>query len=100
MAHEFEVGMLEKMRHIGLAAREEIVDAEHVVSVLQEALAKMRAEKTGSAGDQNLFQDEPPVDFLSCVECSGVLCDFHCAARPLARAVIVADWQHPPQNER
>ena len=64
MPHHFEAWMLEQMRYIRLAPGEKIIDAQYVVTVRQQALAKMRAEKTGSAGDQNFVQwslhcDEP-----------------------------------------
>ena len=35
-----------------LGAGEEIVDAEHVVAVGEQALAQVRAEKAGAAGDK------------------------------------------------
>jgi hypothetical protein len=40
------------MPDIGLAAGEIVVDAENLLAVGQESLTQVRAEKTGSAGDQ------------------------------------------------
>ena len=39
------------MRHIGLAASKEIIDAYNVIPTGQESVAKVRAEKAGTASD-------------------------------------------------
>ncbi len=40
---------------LSLGAGEEVVDAEHVVPVVEQPLAQVRAEKAGAAGDQDAF---------------------------------------------
>jgi hypothetical protein len=45
------------MLDIRFSAREKIIDAKNVVSFRQQSFAQMRAEKTGSAGDQNPFHE-------------------------------------------
>jgi hypothetical protein len=41
------------MDHVRLLAREEIVEADHVVPQLDQSLAEMGTEKPGSAGHEN-----------------------------------------------
>jgi hypothetical protein len=55
MAHELEERIAEQVRYVRLAARKQIVDAQHVVSRLQQGIAKMRAQKSGTAGDENFL---------------------------------------------
>jgi hypothetical protein len=43
------------MGDVALGAGEEIVDADEVGASLQQALAQMRTEKSGSAGHENAF---------------------------------------------
>jgi hypothetical protein len=45
--------MLEEMLDMVPCSGEEVVDAEHLAPRLQQSLAKMRAEKSGSAANQN-----------------------------------------------
>jgi hypothetical protein len=51
---QFEVGVAVKMSYIPLRPREEVVDAEHLMSVPDQAIAQMRAEKARAAGNQYL----------------------------------------------
>ena len=54
VAHEFEARMGVQMLDIALGAGEQIVHAQHfVVRILQQAIAQVRAQKTGAAGDQD-----------------------------------------------
>jgi hypothetical protein len=47
--------MAGEVRDVVLVAGEEIVDAEDVVTLGQQALAKMRTQEAGPAGDQDSF---------------------------------------------
>ena len=58
VAHRLEMWVGQQMSDVVLAPGEIIVDAEHVVALGQQALAQMRAEKTGAAGDENTFGDD------------------------------------------
>ena len=59
MAHQLERLVIEQMRDIAPRAGEEIVDAKHVMSRLEQPLAEMRAKKTGAARDKNTFMHSP-----------------------------------------
>ena len=52
---EFEVRPRQQVHDVGLLAGEEVVQADHVVTVGHQAFAQVRAEKAGPAGDQNAF---------------------------------------------
>ena len=67
MAHDLEMPMVHEVRDVVPAAGEVVVDAEDVVSFLQQPLAKMRAEKTGTSRDQNPFLQ------LNLLACGGPL---------------------------
>lgn len=54
LQHHLEVGMANEVRDISPAAGKIVVDAKHIVALLDETLAQMRAKKTGAAGDQHL----------------------------------------------
>jgi hypothetical protein len=53
MPHELKVSILHKVRDIGSVASEIVVDAKDVMSLVQQPLAKMRAEKSGTSCHQN-----------------------------------------------
>ena len=53
MAQELEVRMIAQMRDVLLGPGEQIVDAQHVMAVGEQAVAQMRAEETGTAGDHH-----------------------------------------------
>jgi hypothetical protein len=55
VAHKLERLVVEQMGDVAPRAGEKIVDAEHVVSGLQQPFAQMRAEKACAAGDENSF---------------------------------------------
>jgi hypothetical protein len=55
VAHQLEVGVIEQRRDVVLGAGEEVIDTDHIMAIGQQALAQMRAEKAGAAGDQNPF---------------------------------------------
>jgi hypothetical protein len=55
VTHQFEALVADDMRDVTLGAGEEIVDADEIGAALQQALAQMRAEKTGPAGHENAF---------------------------------------------
>jgi hypothetical protein len=58
VAHRLEMRHPQQRGEIVLAAGEVVVDAQHVVALGNEALAQMRAEKSGAAGDQNALSDD------------------------------------------
>src|SRR5450755_1694784 len=51
--HQLEAGMPDEMRDVVLVAGEEVVDAENVVAIRQQAFAEMRTQEAGPAGDQD-----------------------------------------------
>ena len=53
MAHELEVRVPHEMSDIELSAREEIVERDDFVPILEQAFAEMGTEKAGAAGDEN-----------------------------------------------
>ena len=53
VADELEIGVGEEMPDVVLAAGEEIVDADDVVALAEEALAEMAAQKSRAARDQD-----------------------------------------------
>ncbi len=55
VAHELEVRAVAQREHVLLGAGVEIVDAQHVVAERMQALAEVRSEKAGAAGDENAF---------------------------------------------
>src|SRR5258708_10434217 len=52
MADEFEVAVAEQVHDVGALAAEKIVEADNFLPVVEQALAKMRAEKSCAAGYQ------------------------------------------------
>ena len=69
VANQLEVRPAEQMGDVRLLAGEEVVEADHVVPLLDQPLAEVRAEKAGAAGDQNAFQRghvaSPPIGRVS-----------------------------------
>ena len=53
MANKFEAGIPQKMVDIGLASGEEIIETDDFMPLLDETIAKMGTEKSGSAGDED-----------------------------------------------
>ena len=53
VAKEIEVRLREKVGDVRLLAREEVVDADHVVTFADEPLAEMATEEAGAASDEN-----------------------------------------------
>jgi hypothetical protein len=45
--------MVTQMLDVAFAAREEIVDADDLMTLLDQSVDQMRTEKSGAAGDQN-----------------------------------------------
>ena len=50
VAYDFEIGLPQKMPHILFAAGVKIVQANHLIVFIDQALAQMRADKTGATG--------------------------------------------------
>jgi hypothetical protein len=53
MPHELEIRPIQEMGDVCLLAREEIIETDHVVFLLDQSLAEVRPEKAGAAGDEN-----------------------------------------------
>ena len=56
VAHELEAGVVEQVRDVVLGAGEEVVGAEHVVPLLQQAVAEVAAQEPGAAGDEDALR--------------------------------------------
>ena len=52
MAHQLEVRGVQQVQDTVFGAGEEIVEADDIVAVVQQALAQMRAEEAGAACDE------------------------------------------------
>ena len=61
VADDFESRMREEVSHVFLAAREEVVDANHFVATGDEPVAEMTAQEPGSAGHQNRRHVDPSI---------------------------------------
>ena len=56
VAEELEVRLREQMGDVGLLAREEVVDADHVVPLGDQSFAEVAAEEAGAARDEDSLQ--------------------------------------------
>ena len=52
MTHQLEVRVVEQMQDVFFGASEEIIQADDIVAVVQQALTEVRAEEASAAGDQ------------------------------------------------
>ncbi|MED5517292.1 MAG: hypothetical protein VX612_01050, partial [Pseudomonadota bacterium] len=55
MAHELEMRVGQQIGDIIPGTGEKIIDAQHILTARQQALAQMAADKTRAAGYQNAF---------------------------------------------
>jgi len=55
VAQQLETGIPDEMGDVVLGPAEEIVGAEHVAAVGDQPVAKVRAEESGAAGDEDAF---------------------------------------------
>jgi hypothetical protein len=55
VAQEFEKRIVQKSGYVSFGARIKIVRTKHIVSLCQQALAKVRANKTSTPGNKNAF---------------------------------------------
>jgi hypothetical protein len=53
MPHQLEAGIADEMLDVGLPPGEEVIEADDVVTLADEAIAKVRAEKSGTAGNED-----------------------------------------------
>jgi hypothetical protein len=53
MAKELEIRIREEVRNVSLFPGVEVVHADDLISLVKQALAKVRSEKSGSPGHQN-----------------------------------------------
>ena len=53
MANQFKIRLAQQVGDIGLLAREEIIEADHVVPGRDQSLAEMRTQESGTAGHKN-----------------------------------------------
>ena len=73
MSEQFEIFVVEKTFDVALGTGKKIIEAKHIRTVRQQALAQMRTEKPRSSGHQNsllkmhcsscLFRHTYPSDF-------------------------------------
>ena len=54
VANQLEVGLIQQVRHVRLLTGEEVVQADDVVAVLEQSLAEVGTDKTGSTCNQRL----------------------------------------------
>ncbi|MDT4879056.1 hypothetical protein FQZ97_1146970 [compost metagenome] len=55
MAHQLEVGVAHQVRHVVFGAAVEVVHAQNVVALGQQAIAQMGAQESGSSRHQDSF---------------------------------------------
>ena len=55
VAHQLEVGVVEQVGDVVLGAGEEVIDADDVMAVGEEAFAEVTAQEAGAAGDEDAF---------------------------------------------
>jgi len=55
VAHQLKARVTQQVRDVGFAAGEEVVYAQNVVAIVNEAVAKVRTKETGAAGDKGLI---------------------------------------------
>jgi hypothetical protein len=53
MAHQLEARVRQQMMHVASCPGVEIIDAQNFVAAFQQAIAKVRSNKSGSAGDED-----------------------------------------------
>jgi len=52
VTHPLKVRVVEQMGDVVLGAGEEVVEADDIMTIVQQAVAEMRAEEAGAAGDE------------------------------------------------
>src|SRR5215510_4898016 len=52
MAHQLEARIRQQMMHVASRPGVEIIDAQNLIAAFQQAIAKVRSNKSGSAGDE------------------------------------------------
>ena len=52
MAHDLEFAVVEERIHVRARAGEEIIDAKHLATLIEQDSAEMRAQEPGAAGNQ------------------------------------------------
>ncbi len=55
VAHQLEVGVVEQVGDVVLGAGEEVINADDVMAVGEEAFAQVAAQEAGAAGDEDAF---------------------------------------------
>src|SRR5262249_42305747 len=53
MAHQLETRIRQQMMHVAPGPSVEIIDAQNFVATFQQAIAKVRSDKSGSTGDED-----------------------------------------------
>jgi hypothetical protein len=56
MTDQIEIGPRQQVRDVRFLAREEVVEADHIVAERNQAFAQVRTEETRAAGDENAFE--------------------------------------------
>ena len=52
VADEFETGMADPARDVGLATREVVVETDHLIAALHQPVDQMGAEEAGTSSDE------------------------------------------------
>ena len=55
MAHELEARVVVQVIDVALGTGEEVVEADNLMPLLQQAVAEMRAKETGASGNEDAF---------------------------------------------
>ena len=75
VAHQLEMRVVEQVLDVALGAGEEVVDAQDVMTLCDQTIAQVAAEKAGATGHQNAFVSvvltchSLPIDFLGEQDC-------------------------------
>src|SRR5690606_23181377 len=60
VANELEIRVIQQVHDVRLVAREEVVGTQHLVSGLQQPVAQVASEESGTAGDQYTLSHQIP----------------------------------------
>jgi hypothetical protein len=53
VSHKLEARLIQQMLNIDLSTSKKVIDGDHVVAFSQQSITQMRAQKAGTAGDEN-----------------------------------------------
>ena len=79
VADEFETGMANPARDVGLAPCEVVVETDHLIAALHQPVDQMGAEKAGTASDEMDLHPQG-VSSLSTIADTGAIATVHSSA--------------------